>query len=57
MFNEERLNEMLEKDFNSMSENEKSVQVQVFQDMIRYKEYLILLYSSNQKRYKYKKLK
>jgi len=39
MFNEARLNEMLEKKFEDMSENEKSVQVQVLTDMLRYKEY------------------
>ena len=39
MFTEERLNEMLGKSFEELSENEKSTQIQVLQDMLRYKEY------------------
>jgi len=40
-FTGEHLNSMLEVSFDKMSANEKAIQVQVLQDMIRYKEYSV----------------
>ena len=40
-FTGEHLNSMLDKTFETMSSNEKEIQVQILQDLIRYKEYSV----------------